>query len=186
MEYVDLGLPSGKKWAKCNLGANFEDEEGLFFQWGDIVGYTRESIEKESNYKWYSEGSTCLLKKYNNIDKKITLDLEDDAAYVILGENWRIPTREDIIELRKYTERCITSIKLGLRESVKVYKFLSKINSKELYFPILGTHTSFWSSSLCDQGSSYAYYMNLDDKGFSDILGFNCSCYRTIRPIYIG
>ena len=34
MEAVDLGLPSGKKWAKCNLGANSEEEYGLYYQWG--------------------------------------------------------------------------------------------------------------------------------------------------------
>ena len=44
MKYVDLGLPSGKKWAKCNLGASSEEEYGLYFQWGDTVGYTKEQI----------------------------------------------------------------------------------------------------------------------------------------------
>ena len=43
MEYVDLGLPSGKKLGKCNLGANMEEEDGLFFQFGDTVGYTKDS-----------------------------------------------------------------------------------------------------------------------------------------------
>ena len=45
MEYIDLGLPSGLLWAKCNVGATTEDEAGLYFQWGDIKGYTKEEIE---------------------------------------------------------------------------------------------------------------------------------------------
>lgn len=40
-EYVDLGLPSGLKWAKCNLGATSETEYGAYFQWGDTNGYAK-------------------------------------------------------------------------------------------------------------------------------------------------
>lgn len=32
-EYVDLGLPSGKLWAKCNIGANSVEEYGTYFDW---------------------------------------------------------------------------------------------------------------------------------------------------------
>lgn len=38
-EFVDLGLPSGTKWATCNVGATKPEESGLFFQWGDTKGY---------------------------------------------------------------------------------------------------------------------------------------------------
>ena len=38
-EYVDLGLPSGLKWAKCNLGAQSETDYGAYFSWGDTNGY---------------------------------------------------------------------------------------------------------------------------------------------------
>ena len=43
-EYVDLGLPSHLKWAKCNIGANSEEKTGLYFQWGDTQGYTAEQV----------------------------------------------------------------------------------------------------------------------------------------------
>ena len=39
-EYVDLGLPSGLKWAKCNIGAEKETDAGLYFAWGETTGYT--------------------------------------------------------------------------------------------------------------------------------------------------
>ena len=43
-EYVDLGLPSGLKWAKCNIGAEKESDYGLYFQWGDVVGYRSDQV----------------------------------------------------------------------------------------------------------------------------------------------
>ena len=33
-EYVDLSLPSGTKWATCNVGAKNETDFGLYFSWG--------------------------------------------------------------------------------------------------------------------------------------------------------
>lgn len=49
--YVDLGLPSGKKWAKCNVGANIPEESGLYFQWGDTQGYTAAQAGNEEGQK---------------------------------------------------------------------------------------------------------------------------------------
>lgn len=40
-EFVDLGLPSGTKWATCNVGATKPEDYGLFFAWGETQGYTR-------------------------------------------------------------------------------------------------------------------------------------------------
>ena len=113
MEYVDLGLPSGNLWAKCNIGANSEDEAGLYFQWGDTQGYTAEQVGKDkqfdSDYSDYKFGSSTNLSKYNSSDGKIILDLEDDAAYVILGEGWRMPTMDDFVELCKETDMFVVS-----------------------------------------------------------------------------
>ena len=39
-EYVDLGLPSGRLWAKCNIGAINETDYGLYFAWASNNGYT--------------------------------------------------------------------------------------------------------------------------------------------------
>ena len=43
-EWVDLGLPSGVKWATCNIGAQNPEDVGLYFQWGDTQGWTREQV----------------------------------------------------------------------------------------------------------------------------------------------
>ena len=38
-EYVDLGLPLGTMWAKCNVGADKPEDYGLLFQFGCVDGY---------------------------------------------------------------------------------------------------------------------------------------------------
>ena len=117
-EAIDLGLPSGLKWASFNLGATKADEFGDFFAWGETEPYyscldplTWED-GKEAGYDWASyslaNGSMNLLTKYCTnpkygfngfTDGKGELDLVDDAANVILGDKWRIPTREEVLEL---------------------------------------------------------------------------------------
>lgn len=106
-EYVDLGLPSGLLWAKCNIGANSEEEVGLYFQWGDTQGYTAKQVGDGEglkaftwdDYKFSIDGSSSNFSKYNDSDSKTVLDPEDDAAHVIMGGNWRMPTFEEYKEL---------------------------------------------------------------------------------------
>lgn len=104
---IDLGLPSGTLWADRNIGAATPEEAGLYFQWGDTQGYTAEQVgngegQKAFNwadYKFSIDGSSKNFSKYNSSDSKTVLDLEDDAAYVNMGSNWRIPTEDEYEEL---------------------------------------------------------------------------------------
>lgn len=101
-EYVDLGLPSGNLWAKCNVGADTEEEAGLYFQWGDTQGYTAEQVgngEGFKDYKFSIDGSSSNFSKYNDSDRKTVLDPEDDAAHVNMGGSWRMPTVKEYYEL---------------------------------------------------------------------------------------
>lgn len=106
-EYVDLGLPSGNLWAKCNIGASSEEEAGLYFQWGDTQGYTAEQVGSEegqkafswADYKFSIDGISNKFSKYNASDNKTVLDPEDDAAHVNMGGNWRMPIKNELIEL---------------------------------------------------------------------------------------
>ena len=96
-EYVDLGLPSGLKWAKCSIGAQNEYEHGLFFQWGET---TSDTVYDWAHYKYCNGSSTTLTKyctdsSYGTIDHKTTLDPEDDAATQIMGGDWRMPTASE-------------------------------------------------------------------------------------------
>lgn len=93
---VDLGLASGILWGKYNLGTTDPTKPGDYYAWGEI-----ETKKKYSdNYKFYGKSS---LKdgviKYNRRDGKMVLELEDDAANVVLGVGYRIPTKEDWQEL---------------------------------------------------------------------------------------
>ena len=118
-EYVDLGLLSGLLWAKCNIGANSPEDPGLYFQWGDTKGYTAEQVGsgeglKEfsstyTDYKFYNGTGTDYQQgsgftKYNGSDGKTVLDSEDDAAHVLMGGNWRLPTLEEFTELIQNTD----------------------------------------------------------------------------------
>lgn len=100
-EWVDLGLPSGTLWATCNVGAETPEEYGDFFAWGETMP------KKVYNWGTYSlcNGTYktltkyCTASYYGTVDDKTELDPEDDAAYVLWGESWRMPTVEQMREL---------------------------------------------------------------------------------------
>lgn len=82
-EYVDLGLPSGTKWATCNVGANESFEYGDHFAWGETV--------TKKNY---------TDKNYKYTDNPTTLPPDADAATVNWGKEWRMPTKAEFEELK--------------------------------------------------------------------------------------
>ena len=95
--YVDLGLPSGLKWAKCNIGAEKETDYGDYFQWGETTPDTDYSW---ATYKYCHSSETTMTKyctdsSYGTVDDKTTLEPEDDAAIQIMGGNWRMPTASE-------------------------------------------------------------------------------------------
>jgi len=103
VEYVDLGLPNGTLWATHNVGANNPEELGDFFAWGETA--PKASYEWENTAWLYVEDGQKRISKYNTksnygpVDNKIELDPEDDAAYVNMGSEWRMPSKADIDEL---------------------------------------------------------------------------------------
>ncbi len=101
-EWVDLGLPSGTLWATCNLGANSPEEYGDYFAWGETEP---KDFYNWSTYKWCNGSNSTLTKyctnsSYGAVDNKLELDPKDDAAYVNWGENWRMPTKDQLKELQ--------------------------------------------------------------------------------------
>ena len=176
MEAVDLGLPSGNKWAKCNLGATSEEEYGLYYAWGETVGYTKEQIGVDkvfdwANYKWSVEGSDSNFSKYNSTDGKTVLDLEDDAVYAALGGNWKMPTVDDWRELDEHTTKQWTQV-----NGVNGYK-LTASNGNYIFLPAAGggsgsslpsegSSGGVWSSSLYSVGSPSAFHCALSNTWF--------------------
>lgn len=152
--YVDLGLPSGLKWATCNVGASSPEEYGDYFAWGETE--TKETY-LWTNSKWYD-----TTDKYTGTDNKTILDPEDDAAHMNWGEAWRMPTREELNEL---LENCtwLWSTKNG----VDGYKVVGR-NGNSIFLPAAGDMYSdrlwdesemgkYWTST-CGENSSESSY----------------------------
>jgi hypothetical protein len=162
-EYVDLGLPSGTKWAKMNVGASSETDYGLFFQWGDTQGYTADQVGSGegkkyfgwADYKFNPSGDGSTFTKYNSTDGKTVLDASDDAVAAAWGGNWRMPTEAEFTELWNNTNKQWTTV-----NGISGYTFTDKTDaSKYVFFPAAGycnsgsmygvdTYGSCWSSSL--------------------------------------
>ena len=189
-EYVDLGL--SVKWATCNVGASAPEEYGDYFAWGEVVPKTTYNW---STYK-YCKGSSSTLTKYCNnssygnngfTDNKTVLDLEDDAATVNWGGEWRMPTDAEMTELR---EKCTWT--WTTQNGVKGYKVVGP-NGNSIFLPAAGymrnsdltdagSYGYDWSSSLRSDNPSFAYgvYFN------SDIVywHYNKRYYgRSVRPV---
>ena len=132
-EFVDLGLPSGTLWATRNVGANKPEEVGDYFAWGETKAKYDYSWK---NYKWCKETKDSLTK-YNpstswGKDNRLELDLEDDAAFVNWGKEWRMPTKEQFEEL---IEHCFW--KRVVYKGTKGYLATGK-NGNSIFFPNAG------------------------------------------------
>ena len=149
-EYVDLGLPSGTKWAKCNVGAYSETDNGLYFPFGGTVGL--DSPHYEGNFDSHK-------LKFNG-DIKATLHLDNDAAHIHMGGKWHMPTKEQFEELLDEKNTVSTWIYDYCIREVSGRLFRSRINNETLFIPANGfigsnhQHVqngqtcSLWTSSL--------------------------------------
>ena len=172
-DYVDLGLPSGLKWATCNIGATTPEGYGNYYAWGETA--------PKSNYTWetykYCNGSYDTMTKYCTesgygyigfTDGKTTLELSDDAARANWGGKWRMPTEAEQNELRNNCTWTWTT-----QNGVMGYKVTSKTNGNSIFLPAagyrdgtsvssVGSYANYWSSSLDESspGNAYNFYFN--------------------------
>ena len=93
-DWVDLGLPSGTRWATCNVGASTPTAYGNYYAWGETE--PKETYNM-STYRYY-DGSN--FTKYTGSDSLTTLEASDDAATAHWGSGWRMPTYEELNELQ--------------------------------------------------------------------------------------
>ena len=201
-EFVDLGLPSGLKWASCNVGAEKPEDFGLYFAWGETQGYS--GITSEKGFYWgdykYSSGQTSStstsfkgVTKYNSnssngtVDNLTVLEQVDDAAYTS-DKTCRMPTKSDFEELTANT----TSVWETLN-GVNGRRFTSKTNGNSIFVPAagycyggsvsgVGSYGYLWSSSLNDSNSMCAWnlYFISDDVG----MGYGFRYYGfTVRAV---
>ena len=131
MEYVDLGLPSGKKWSKKALGAKKITNVGTFYGWGettnkDFPHFTQEEYE-------LINGTWGEFKRYNEKDGWKQLMPYDDIATAKLGNKWHIPTMEECEEL--ITNCTIQEVTMDGEEG---YAMVSKINNNYIFMKSSG------------------------------------------------
>ena len=88
---IDLGLPSGTKWASYNVGATAPDDHGGYYAWGE----TEEKEVYELKNYIHCDGDD---KTYHNIGENI-IGTEYDVATVRWGSSWHMPTKEQFEEL---------------------------------------------------------------------------------------
>ena len=191
--FIDLGLPSGTLWAKCNMGADTPEEYGYYFAWGETL--PRDTFSR-SNYR-FCDASDEMLTKYcqiktwthNFITDTLTVLLpEDDAATFGWGSDWCIPTKEQWMELKENTESSWVT-----QNGVTGYLFTAS-NGKTLFLPAAGHRTEngleeagergyYWSSELYSQHpiESYEYTFHKVFYGVGQDPRYYGECVRAVR-----
>ena len=191
-KWVDLGLPSGTKWATMNVGADSPEDYGDYFAWGET---TTKSEYTCREYKYYNIQCTAIYKYcaiascFNDQeDNNTVLDLEDDVASANWGSDWRMPTKVEQEELSNTSYTVWTWI---TQNGVNGYKVTSKINGNSIFLPAAGSSGSYgagsiglyWSSSLYTGTDKYAYERSFN----AYYLYFNSSgVYNYSHSRYVG
>lgn len=186
-EYIDLGLPSGLKWATMNVGANNPEEYGDYIAWGEVSA--KEKYTEENSLTYGKDTET--LASEGIINPNGILNPPYDAATQNWGDDWRMPTKEDWEELR---DHCVWS-HITLK-GVNGYKVASKRNGNNcwIFLPFPGFYSNYnvlsedyvgfyWSSSVYNNdNASYLYIQYLDN---SIIIGSykDLSDGLSIRPV---
>ena len=158
-DFVDLGLPSGTKWAKANLGGTNPQDLGQYFSWGNVTGHAKDSGYDFSQTTYNGTTGAGLMGG-------LSTSSSYDAARNIKGYPWRIPTYDDFLELLSYCRAQWTSVsgQAGMR-------FTSNINGNSIFLPAagsyngttlqnLGTYGGYWAATLPNATS--AYYLNFN------------------------
>ena len=172
IEFVDLGL--SVKWMKCNIGAEEETDYGLFFQWGDTVGYDEDSAAAHSTWSTcpgnggVSSYDTSALTTWNTAHLTTNvLNTSVDAAYVHTNGKAKMPTLTQINELMSGTNNEWATI-----NGIAGHKFTNKTDSsKYIFIPSSGCFSDgsrsskgssglVWSSSLSASSIYRAYRLN--------------------------
>ena len=149
MEYVDLGLPSKIKWAKCDLGASSPEIYGDEYSWGETWTKTT------TKYYYFTDIVEGQYTKYDSRDKRFFLEKEDDVAYLRLGEGWRYPTWNEVQEL---IDNCtVTESRLNGRLGLM---FISKINNNYIFFNYYSSlaypKSWLWTSAVVESDPTMA------------------------------
>ena len=171
-DYVDLGLPSGLKWATCNVGATTPEDYGNYYAWGET---TTKSEYSEEN---------CLTCERSMDD--ISGNVNYDAATANWGGSWRMPTDEEIGELLDYCNWTWTT-----QNGVNGMRVTGP-NGNSIFLPaagccdgslrdFVGEYGYYWSSSRT--GNGFAYGLEFCS-GYDAGLNWDEKYYgNSVRPV---
>ena len=165
-DYVDLGLPSGTKWATCNLGATSPEEYGDYFAWGETTTKT-----------------TYTLNNYTYTDNPNVLPYSADAATVNWGICWRMPTKEEFEELKN---NC--TIAWTTQNGVTGQLFTGP-NGNSIFLPAAGFR---YNSSLLETGENGHYWSSSIQPEYPDNVwslnseSSHCTIYTSLHRNYGG
>ena len=198
-ETVDLGLPSGIKWCKYNIGSKNINDPGLHFAWASTLGFSLDYL--------HAERSNAPTDKYNNEDGLTTLLNENDPAQFVLNSKYHTPTLNNYRELFTYTlpqlvflDNTTISPKTkfddlpsgigfnwvldGYEDSVlKGINMISQKNDNSIFLPVTNSNkVLLWTAS---GGSKYAECLHgYNDGMFIWGVGTLRIDYLPIRAIY--
>ena len=172
-ECVDLGLPSGTKWATCNVGATTPEGYGNYYAWGETT--TKSSYTEEN--------SVTYEQPMSDISGNATYD----AARANWGGTWRMPTRSELNELNAKCTWTWTT-----QNSVNGYKVTGP-SGASIFLPAAGYRNGsslnragysgyYWSSTPYGNRDDYAYY--LDFSSSSLYMYYDYRYYgQSVRPV---
>lgn len=166
-KYVDLGLPSGTKWAVQNIGAQSSQEIGDLFAWGET--HTKSSFDKNNSLT--HRKNMASLHSEGIIDSDGFLMLEYDAAYANWGRSWRIPTKTEFEELKNICKW--RHISYGGKDGFCIvgYEVIGP-NGNSIFLPSLKYY--YGESSQLQSGYYWsACPFEVDDNEYTYILGFS-------------
>ena len=187
---VDLGLPSGLKWATCNLGADDPIQAGYFYRWA----YTQPAKQDESSYQYfkYVIDEAGAANHGTPVDGIKILEAADDAATYHLGAGWRTPTYAEAKELVQGCDWTWTSQYapngLFLEDG---YLGTSKTNGATIFLPAVGHYRDarvpdgafyLWTSELNTTNVGIVYAG--DEETPPVFLVFTRTAAMPIRPVH--
>ncbi len=166
LAFTDLGL--GVKWANVNLPAGdyWDDcspsDDGGYYAWGETG--------TKSRYLW---DNYRLRTRYRGGDGMLTLTPEDDVASVRLGDQWRLPTRDDWQELSDTRDNPDYRWTWKMVDGHPGWEVVFLLTGNEVFFPAAGHRYdvtvydadaggAYWSSSLDENNPDYAYCLFFD------------------------
>ena len=181
-EAIDLGLPSGTKWAAYNVGALSPEEPGGYYAWGEI--------EEKNEYNWETY-KHCDGNEATTRDIGSSIGMTDcDVAHVRWGGNWRMPSSDDFWELKR---KC--SCKWMQLNGQWGMQFTGP-NGNSIFMPAAGynywdlnainVEGYYWSDTAGDE-STQAEFLRFDKDGTTNSLWLWDKCVgQTVRPVMTG